>query len=179
MTPRECLINWVAEQHKGQQIKYAGQPYFSHLERVAWLAEHYLIFGYEIGLCHDLLEDTSATEENLRSALIQSGYSRHEADLITSCVTELTDVYTNKAYPSLSKSNRKELEAIRLANISANAQTVKYADLMDNIDWVMLYEPYKAKKYLLKKQKLLLAMDKGHSALRNQLLELILTKLQC
>lgn len=170
-------MHWVAEQHKGQKIKYSGESYFNHLQRVALIAGPVVQLGFEIGLCHDLFEDTSVTKQELRNALMSFGYNRMETDEIAACVTELTDVYTAKNFSDLSKPYRKELEATRLAGISAVAQTVKYADVIDNLNWVLQYEPHKAKKYLLKKQRLLMAMDKGNAQLRRKVLALIQNKL--
>ncbi len=177
MTASARLMHWVAEQHRGQKIKYSGELYFNHLQRVALIAGPVVQLGFEIGLCHDLFEDTSVTKQELRNALMSFGYKRMETDEIAACVTELTDVYTVKKFPDFSKPYRKELEATRLAGISALAQTVKYADLIDNLNWVLQYEPHKARKYLLKKQMLLIAMDKGSAQLRRKAFALIQIKL--
>jgi (p)ppGpp synthase/HD superfamily hydrolase len=178
MKPEDELKKWIAHQHKGQLIKKTSQPYMNHLTAVAEMAAEALDFGYEIGLCHDLLEDTKATAAELLDALLKFGYIVEDADLITSCVVELTDVYTKSAYPGISKTDRKRMEAARLLNISAAAQTVKYADLIYNIRWVLKYDKKHSKKYLIKKRRLLMALNKGNNQLRLQALELVVAGLQ-
>lgn len=169
MTPAERLTEWVALKHKGQIIRRTDLPYFKHLITVATLAGAVVELGYETGLCHDLLEDTTVTSTELYDALSGFGYSDNDAGLITKCVVELTDVFTDAAYPDLSKKERKNLESARLATISGLAQTVKYGDLIDNISWVLKYDQKHAKKYLKKKQLLLESLTWGNLNLRQQL----------
>lgn len=99
------LTNWVAGKHAGQRIRRTKAPYLNHLLAVANLAKSAASFGYEIGLCHDLLEDTDTTAEALKEALLSFGYNDQEASHITTCVEELTDVYTAVAFPHLRKKN--------------------------------------------------------------------------
>ena len=173
MTPSQQLADWIAMKHNDQVIKRSGAPYFSHLLTVAEIAGQATPLGYEIGLCHDLLEDTSTTEAELLGALIRFGYAVRVAEAITSGVVELTDVFTRKAYPSLSKAIRKKKEHARLLTVSAIAQTVKYADIADNINWVLKYDPKHAKTYLVKKQLLLAGLDRGAKKLRKAVLDKI------
>ncbi|GAA3957142.1 hypothetical protein GCM10022246_08730 [Pedobacter ginsengiterrae] len=161
----ELLRNWVREQHEGQVIPKNGYPYFTHLSAVAALAGGVVRLGGEIGLCHDLLEDTEVTAEALREALLSFGYSHKDSEIITTCVVELTDVYTASAFGELKKNERKQLEAERLITISSRAQSVKYADLIDNIGWVLTFDKRAAKKYLKKKLALLRRLNKGDRGL--------------
>ncbi|MET1055471.1 MAG: hypothetical protein ABWY16_09195 [Pedobacter sp.] len=176
--PVKLLKDWVALKHKGQLIRESGEPYFNHVAAVAAMASGATDFGYEIGLCHDLLEDTYATINELRDALLSFGYSQSAAMLISSCVLELTDVFTKSAYPGLGKSARKKMEAARLLTISPAAQTVKYADLIYNIGWVLKYDKKRAKKYLLKKKRLLNALIEGDKDLHSKALSAVLSGLQ-
>ncbi|GAC1313646.1 MAG: hypothetical protein NVSMB24_37160 [Mucilaginibacter sp.] len=173
MTPPELLTKWVAKKHDGQVIKSTAHPYCNHPVVVATLAKPAFALGYEIGLCHDLLEDTDTTKNELLDILLNFEYSDAEARIITTRVVELTDVFTAAAYPGLGKAARKELEAKRLQTISPEAQTVKYCDLVDNIDWVLKHDQKRAKQYLLKKQFLLADMALGDKELRQLALNLI------
>ena len=173
MTPAEQLTDWVMHRHQGQLIRKTNDPYFYHLFAVAEMAGPLTRLGYEIGLCHDLLEDTPTTAKDLLQALINFGYTGEEAGYITGCVVELTEVFTLALYPALSKKERREKEAARLAAISPGAQTVKYADLLYNIGWVLQYTPKKAKKYLKRKERLVSRMINGDAGLRHQTLETI------
>jgi (p)ppGpp synthase/HD superfamily hydrolase len=149
------LREWIEDKYFGRQIRISGEPYFTHLVFVAEMAAKTVSFGYETGLCHDLLEDTGMPATEFYNTLLKFRYPENEARYITETVVELTDVFTKEAYPGMSKKERKKKEAKRLLNISSAAQTVKYADLMYNINWTLKYEPRQAKKYLKKKKKLI------------------------
>lgn len=174
------LEKWVRVMHDGQLIRCTSEPYTNHLIFVAHTARQLTAFGYEIGLCHDLLEQTAVTDSSLFDALVSFDYSRTNAACIVGCVKELTNVFSVQAYPELGKKERRQREAARLLTISPAAQTVKYADLLYNIGWVCDFEKRKTKavRYLLEKQRLLNAMDKGDSGLRTQALTMIIHSLQ-
>ena len=63
---------------------------------------------------------------------------------------------------------RKALEDKRLMYISADAQTVKYADLFDNADWMMIHDRYHAREYLKSKLDLITEMNEGEPVLQQQ-----------
>jgi hypothetical protein len=172
MNSTDKLLNWIKQRHEGQLIRRTTEPYINHLVVVAELASVSPL-GYEVGLCHDLFEETETTKNELHSALTGFGYKDQEADLIVNCSIELTDVFTKKNYPDLKKKNRKKKEAERLATISPVSQTVKYADLIYNVEWVMKYDLKHAEKYLRKKQLLLAAMIKGNGNLHQQALTMV------
>jgi (p)ppGpp synthase/HD superfamily hydrolase len=171
--PAELLTQWVAEKHSGQTKKYTGDPYFMHLDAVAAIAKPATLMGYEIGLCHDILEDTKVTRNELFEALLEFGYTDMEANYITVRVVELTDVFKSSAYPGLSRIERKENEARRLTTISPGAQTVKYCDLIYNMPLVIRYDKEHALEYLRKKKLLLAGMVDGDRELRLRAIEII------
>lgn len=160
MSRADKLLGWVKQRHQGQLIKHTTEPYVNHLIEVAEIAS-VTPLGYEIGLCHDLFEETGTSKIELHSALTCFGYTDQEANLITGCTIELTDVFTKRNYPDLKKKARKAKEAARLVTISAAAQTVKYGDLIYNIAWMLKYDVKHAAKYLRKKQLLLVTMTNG------------------
>ena len=165
------LADWVARQHSGQLIRRTNDPYFAHVLNVAKMAAPYALLGYEIGLSHDLLEKTSVRPETLHRQLMQLKYIKDEADNITNAVIELTDVYTKTNYPKTGKAVRKREEARRLITISPAAQTVKYADLYDNICWVVKHDLENAAAYLQRKNELIFKMIAGNPVLREHLLK--------
>jgi (p)ppGpp synthase/HD superfamily hydrolase len=169
----EHLANWVKNKHQGQLIKRTAKPYFTHLIAVAEMVAPVTFLGYEVGLCHDILEDTETTIDELRDALTRFNYDKEEVNYITERVIELTNVFTAANYPGLTKDVRKEKEALRLSNMSPGAQTVKYSDLIDNIKWVLQYDQKHAEIYLRKKQLLLYSMTKGDKGLHQKTLETI------
>jgi guanosine-3',5'-bis(diphosphate) 3'-pyrophosphohydrolase len=162
-TPQRLnLFAFVVLKHHGQIRKYTNEPYVNHLRAVAEMADEKCRFGYEIGLCHDLLEDTDCTKDELLKALIRFIYFRNEAEYIVHCVTELTDIYTPEDFPQLNRAKRKELEAKRLSKITYESQTVKYCDLIDNTESIVKYDEGFAVKYLAEKATILNGMNKGN-----------------
>ncbi|AYL99156.1 hypothetical protein [Mucilaginibacter celer] len=166
-----CLLEWVKKRYEGRVIPLSNVPYIHHVSAVAEIAAHYVTFGYEAGLCHDMLEDGICTTDELISALSSCSYSLEERNAILELVTELTDHYTCEAYPQLSKKERRRKENKRLRKVSAAAQTVKYADLLYNMDWKLCYEPEKAERYLERKIRLLKRLDKGNTDLQQKVLD--------
>lgn len=163
--PRNNVLAFVVLKHENQVRKYTGEPYHFHLQSVAKMADERCKFGYEIGLCHDLLEDTDCTAGELSGALSRFGYSHDEVVLITACVIELTDVYTHETFPQLNRAARKSLESKRLHKISYEAQTVKYCDLIDNTSSIVQHDKGFAVKYLQEKASILSGMNKGNPAM--------------
>lgn len=166
MILRYKLHEFVYEKHKGQVRKYTGEPYYYHVLNVAEAAEaSTAVYGYEIGLCHDLLEDTECTQEELYHALVSFGYGLASALHISNCVKELTDVFTHKNYPQFKRAERKTREAQRLWAISTDSQTVKYCDLIDNSSSIVDNDPSFAKVYIAEKEYILAGMMAGDSQL--------------
>ena len=157
-------------QHDGQLIKETNEPYFAHLLAVANRVADAAPLTYEIGLCHDLYEKTEVNSDILEAQLKEFGYSLDESKHISGCVTELTRQFT-KANNPLPKKLRKELEDERLTYISADAQTVKYADLSYNADWMMTYDRHHAKDYLERHFELVENMTEGDGGLRDEVLK--------
>jgi (p)ppGpp synthase/HD superfamily hydrolase len=174
-TPIALLKRWVKYKYRGKKIKITGKPYYKHLSTVSKMARRRTAFGAEIGLCHDLLEDTTLTTSELMATLLRFGYESDDAIYITSTVKELTDVFTEEAFPELEKRERKAKETSRLLTISPGAQTVKYCDLIYNIGWMLDNDRKKAKKYLKKKKWLINKLDKGNHQLRKTALQAIKT----
>jgi hypothetical protein len=162
---KEGLIEFATKWHEGQKRKYTLEPYVNHCIEVAELAEaNNIPFGYEIGLFHDLLEDTLCTISDL-SSLLASRYSAYEADFIINGVVALTDIYVPANFPSLNRGKRKVLEAERLAGILPTYQSVKYCDLINNTASIVERDPSFAVAYLAEKKYILSIMNKGNADL--------------
>lgn len=168
MNPREKLYDWICKVYQGRLIRISGEPYLHHLIFVAEFADGYVPFGYEIGLCHDLLEDIDIDQNDFTDKLAAMGYAPSDAHSISATVCELTSVYTKNSFPLLSKNERRKMEDKRLGSIGAVAQTVKYGDLIYNAQWTVKYEPRKAQKYLRRKLKLIRKLDKANRDLRQR-----------
>ncbi|MDQ3290702.1 MAG: HD domain-containing protein, partial [Bacteroidota bacterium] len=128
------VLAFVTEKHGQQKRKYTHEPYVNHLVRVALKVKDYTHDSRMAmaALCHDLLEDTECTVAELYQFLTNIGLTNANSDYICLLVKELTDVFTSEVYPQFNRKTRKELEAARLWEISPEAQTIKYADLIDN-----------------------------------------------
>jgi (p)ppGpp synthase/HD superfamily hydrolase len=173
MTRVDQLTEWVRSKHEGQMIKISGLPYFDHLTAVAGLVSPILMLGYECGLCHDLIEKTGTTPSAFFEVLVNFGYDVTESQYILNLVAELSDAFTKTLFPGLNKEQRKFLEDERLATISPDAQTVKYADLIYNVTWMMKYDREHAAKYLRRKEMVLTLMNSGNTDLHAKISRLI------
>ncbi len=133
----EAILKKIAafadEAHGDQKRKYADERYIEHPIRVMKICRS---FDYPLpvlaaALLHDVLEDTDTTPKEIKSFLLNV-MSERDASHALDLVIELTDVYTKHEYPRLNRRKRKAKEAIRLEKTSAEAQTIKYADIIDN-----------------------------------------------
>jgi len=159
---QEKLLQFVKECHGDQVRKYTGEPYWKHVERVGYVAHYCKVpLGFEIGICHDLFEDTNCIHNTLFSFTESIGYLYSESCEICDGVKELTDVYTKEAFPKVNRERRKDMERVRLGLIDADIQTIKYADLIDNTSSIVKHDPSFAKIYLKEKKELLKAMRNG------------------
>jgi (p)ppGpp synthase/HD superfamily hydrolase len=160
---QHSLLEFVKLQHGKQLRRYTDLPYYTHLVNVAEIVSIHLKdeVSVEIALCHDLFEDTECREFDLSAALLQTGYEHRIVSQIVSGVWALTDVYTSTAFPAVNRQERKRLEAIRLGTIPDFAQSVKYADLIDNSSSIVTYDKSFARVYLREKEYILENMRGG------------------
>jgi (p)ppGpp synthase/HD superfamily hydrolase len=145
---QQQLFEFIKEKHRGQKRKYSDEPYYTHLLRVAEMVSQYscTFNEVEIALCHDVIEDTDCTLPLLAQKLKEIGYN--DTQYLLKGVKDLTDVYTKKAFPQLNRKERKLLESKRLKSIAPYAQTVKYADIIDNTNSIAEEAPDFARVYL-------------------------------
>lgn len=168
LTERQwALFDYLKEMHGDQKRKYTGAPYYTHLLSVAARVEQYVQHGYEteIALCHDLIEDTECSLADLSSKLLSLGYSIEEHVEILAGVDDLTDKYTHARYPDLNRAQRKKLESARIIISRPVAQTVKYADIIDNITSVIEHDRGFARVYAREIDSYLWKIDKGNQEL--------------
>jgi len=160
--------------HGEQKRKYSGDPYYTHLFRVSDTVKEYGGDEYMImaALLHDVLEDTPTTDEELILEL-ENIVDPQAARNIVNLVVELTDVYTKENFPELNRRARKELEAQRLGEVSSRAQTIKYADLLDNGEDIMKNDPSFGRVYLKEKAQILKYMNQGDPILYSKCIDTI------
>lgn len=163
---QQRLFDYVKLQHGEQKRKYTFEPYWNHLLSVAEIVSGYndveQDISIEVALCHDLFEDTKCHPYDLRLKLFEIGYQESEPTFIVFAVKELTDKFTKESFPELNRLERKGLEADRLGKISGLAQTVKYADLIDNTSSIVKHDLNFAKTYIPEKIEILSKMRDGN-----------------
>lgn len=161
--------NFAAEAHKGQRRKYADEDYIFHPIRVSSLCRNVnqTLPVLAAALLHDVVEDTDVNYERLK-IFLQQLMNEADAAVTFRLVKDLTDVYTKDAYPKLNRRQRKEKEHNRLANAHPDAQTIKYADIIDNCMDIADSGDDFAPKFLMECRSLLHKMDKGNQELYQQ-----------
>lgn len=160
------IIELAKELHGDQKRKYTGEPYVNHTIQVAKIVKNYggddnMVYA---AVLHDVLEDTPIRELELLDRLLGILNTKDSIDVLK-LVKELTDVYTKDNYPDVNRKGRKEMEAIRMGRISPKAQTIKYADLLDNGQDIMKNDPKFGRVYLKEKELILKYMNKGNQEL--------------
>jgi (p)ppGpp synthase/HD superfamily hydrolase len=146
----EKALELAVKAHDGQRRKYSMEPYITHPIRVAGIVRPYAASSpahmelmAAATVMHDVVEDTTVTEEDLR---------REFPKIVVGLVMEVT----NKSKPSDgNRSVRKEIDRQHLAKASFWGQVIKLADLIDNTDSIVQYDPDFAKVYLPEKIALL------------------------
>ena len=139
-----------------QLRKYTNEPYIVHPAEVARIVAvtegttHEMIAAAWL---HDVVEDTGVTLETIRAEF---------GDEVATLVGWLTDVsrpdHGNRAA-------RKAVDRAHSAAAPAEAQTIKYADLISNTRSIMAHDEKFAKTYLEEKRLLLEVMNKGDAEL--------------
>jgi (p)ppGpp synthase/HD superfamily hydrolase len=138
-----------------QRRKYSGEPYIVHPAAVAELVRSVPHTPEMLAAAwlHDTVEDTPVTLAEIK---------REFGAEVAALVEQLTDVSRPE------DGNRKKRKAIdheHTAKASAQAKTVKLADLIDNTRSIVEHDPDFAKVYLAEKVQLLDVMREGDATL--------------
>lgn len=165
----EKVREFAEKAHDGQKRKYTGEKFIRHPERVKDIVSEYTSDRALLAaaLLHDVLEDTDVTGEELK-AFLYSVMDGELAERTYQLVVDLTDVYTKADYPNLNRLKRKRKDAERLKMARPNAQTVKYADAIDNALDIVKNDRDFARVFLNECSYLVSMMDKGHPRLRQR-----------
>ena len=163
----EKIQTFADQSHGIQQRKYSPDKYIVHPVRVMETCRTYLpvLPVLAAALLHDVLEDTPVTKEEIKQFLLLL-LDEETTTRTTGLVEELTDIYTRKKYPGWNRKKRRAKEAKRLSKTSAEAQTIKYADIIDNSLDLKNAEPDFARLFLFECRALLKAMNDGNDELR-------------
>jgi (p)ppGpp synthase/HD superfamily hydrolase len=174
----EEIIRYVtafADRSHGEQVrKYTGERYLVHPVRVMKTLQEFTNDKTVLcaALLHDVLEDTPVTAEEIREALLQV-MNQEQVEKVIHLVLELTDVFIKNSYPKLNRRSRKEKEATRLSSVTPDTQSIKYADIIDNVTDIIKQDADFAKVYVQEAKRMLQLMDKGNATLRNRAMQLV------
>lgn len=160
------IIAFADKAHGSQMRKYTPERYIVHPIKVMELCKQYAQ-GLPIlaaAILHDVLEDTPVSKEEIKKFLL-SVMTPAEADKTIALVIELTDVYVKSAYPRWNRPERKTKELERLEQTSADSQTIKYADIIDNCKEIVKQDSEFANVFLRECNAVLKKLNKGNAAL--------------
>jgi len=128
----ERAIQFATQAHKGQFRKYTGEPYITHplavmeiVRGVPGHTEEMLVAA----VLHDVVEDTDVSLMEIQEEF---------GDAVSDLVLYLTDISTPEDGNRL---KRKRKDAEWYAQGSAQAQTIKVADFIDNTRDIAQHAP--------------------------------------
>ena len=119
----ERAIQFATQAHKGQFRKYTGEPYITHPLAVMEIVKGVPGHTPEMlvaAVLHDVVEDTDVSLMEIQEEF---------GDAVSDLVLYLTDISTPEDGNRL---KRKRKDAQWYAQGSAQAQTIKVADFIDN-----------------------------------------------
>lgn len=166
----EEILNSIKEftdkAHGNQMRKYTPERYIVHPVRVMELLKDYTndITVLAAALLHDVLEDTPVSADEIKNFL-KTLLNQEQAERTLMLTQELTDEYIKEKYPQWNRRKRKEKEVERLAAVSPDAQTIKYADIIDNCKEIVRYDTGFAPKFISECSTMLKKMKKGNEDL--------------
>lgn len=173
-------ITDFGDQGHGEQLrKYAPDRYMVHPVRVMEKLKNYTddITILAAALLHDVLEDTPVTRSEMQDFL-ETLLTVQQAERTAELVVELSDVYVKKDFPNLNRRTRKSKELERLEKTSADSQTIKYSDILDNSLEISDQDPQFARVYLSEASLILKKLDKGNPELRKEAMKTVEKGLQ-
>lgn len=162
----EKIRQFADEAHGEQKRKYSGQRYIVHPVAVMHICQEYTddLAVLAAALLHDVLEDTDVSAGQLKQFLHTVMHAQ-QADKTFRLVRDLTDAFTKAQYPHLNRKKRRRKEARRLGKAAPQAQTVKYADLIDNCLDIVRHDPDFGQVFLKESRMLLDHMTSGDQRL--------------
>lgn len=146
-----------------QRRKYTGDPYIVHPRRVAQTVKETGARDEAVAaaLLHDVVEDTQVTLEEIRAEFGED-------------VAALVEMVTDVSRPEDgNRKVRKAMDRDHLALASADGQTIKLADLIDNTASITQHDPDFARVYMHEKDDLLGVLTKGDRRLHRIASELV------
>lgn len=165
MTELELRAKDFATRHHaavGHKRKYTGEDYINHPVSVAEIVRS--VPHTEAMLCaallHDVVEDTKATLDDVERLF------GHEVACLVEMLTDVSTTAGNRAV-------RKAIDRAHTAKASADAKTIKLADLIDNSRSIIKHDAKFAKVYLAETMLLLDVLRGGDATLWNMANEIV------
>lgn len=152
---RARLFATAAHAAIGQVRKYTGEPYIAH---VAGVVANLRSVPHDEAMVaaawlHDVVEDTAIPLETIAAEFGPD-------------VAALVGAVTNASRGSdAPREVRKAMDRAHLAGASARAQTIKLADIIDNVSSVAARDPAYAAIYLAEKAEMLAVLRAGDPTL--------------
>lgn len=131
--------------------KYTGEPYTTHLQRVANLVASVSDDSCMVAAAylHDTVEDTNTTLDDICLSFGED---------VAYLVKYLSDVSRPE---DGNRAARKEIDRHHIARGDARVHTIKLADLIDNAESIKTYDAKFAKTYMKEKRRLLDVLADG------------------
>jgi guanosine-3',5'-bis(diphosphate) 3'-pyrophosphohydrolase len=171
----EQVKAFATKAHGEQRRKFADEPYIAHPIRVMEICAAHTkdVAVLAAALLHDVLEDTAVKKDELQ-VFLNGVMDSTKAQRTLLLVDELTDRYVKANYPQWNRRKRKSKETERLEKTSAESQTIKYADIIDNSAEIAHQETDDFAIVFLKEcQALLKRLDKGNPVLHQRALDTV------
>lgn len=160
-----CAEEFAKTAHRSinHKRKYTGEDYFVHLKEVQTIVSSVggSFAQQSAALLHDVVEDVKVSP-----LLIKELFGEE----IESMVEMLTDVSRPE---DGNRKFRKNKDLMHTAQASAEAKTIKLADLISNAKSISTHDPGFAMVYMREKRALLEVLKEGHPELYRQAQELV------
>jgi len=154
----EKAFQFAMEAHKGQFRKFGGTAYIQHPLAVMGILTEIYANNAEV-LAAALLHDTVEDCKDITLEVIHERFG----EVVASTVFYATEKATKE---DGSRKVRKEIDRIHYCNGTAYSQDLKVADMLHNIQGIVLCDPVFAPTYLEEKRQLLWNLTKASAILR-------------
>lgn len=159
-------LAFARKAHGDQKRKYKEELYIEHLIRVAEMIREVPHTREMIcaAYLHDVVEDTEVSHTDIKKTF---------GNKVAKLVKELTDEFTKEKYPKLNRRWRKKKETERLATTSWDAQSIKLADIIDNLPSISENDLGFSKRYVPEMEALVEVLQGGDQKLLLQAKEVV------
>lgn len=160
-------VQFAERYHRGQTRNNSGAPYIVHPLAVAssitMIADEDSYDANTIiaAILHDVIEDTDAS---LQDIMVEFGID------VAALVLQVTKVTQGSDLP---RAQRVQLDVNHYAKAEARAQTIKVADILNNISDIHEVDPKFAKRYLPEQKAKLDVLTKADHQLRTTTIQLL------